>query len=493
MEPLSQQYGFTSAGRQIVDEDEINLTSVGVDIGSSTSHLVFSRLKMKRLNTRYVIAERSILYASEILLTPYLEELTIDANTLSNFINRQYEIAGIRREDVDTGALILTGVAVLRKNARAVAELFAEEAGRLVAVSAGDSLESTMAAYGSGAVAYSSKTGSVCLNIDIGGGTSKIAICADGKVLEVTAIDVGARLLVLNEAGAIIRIEKTGRLFAEALGINLELNRKIGEDTLQAIAAKMADRLFEVVSQNSLSPEAQKLLRLPPLNYQGKIDAITFSGGVAEFVYRRESQNFGDLGLYLADEIKSRLNQLGTISELPTAGIRATVVGASQYTIQLSGSTIFVSPITAIPVRNIPVAAPDFSLEDDQIDRAAIAQTLRLALVRLDLLEALTPFAIGLRWNGSVTFARLQAFCEGLIDVLKKNLANGHPIVLVSDSDIGGLLGLHLKEEMGIGNPVISIDGIELREFDYIDIGELIASSGSVPVVIKSLIFPALG
>jgi len=492
MDPLSPPYGFTSAGRSIIDEDEINLTSVGVDIGSSTSHLVFSRLKMKRLGTRYIIAERSIIYESEILLTPYLEELTIDADALRRFIDRQYEIAGIRREDVDTGALILTGVVVLRKNARAVAELFAQEAGRLVAVSAGDSLESTMAAYGSGAVAYSSRAGLTCLNIDIGGGTSKIAVCADGKVLEVTAIDVGARLFVLDESGGAVRIEKSGRLFAEELGINLKLNRKIEENRLRAIAARMADRLFEVAGRNALSPETRKFMRLPPLKYQGKIDAVTFSGGVSEFVYRRESRSFGDLGPFLADEIKSRFTRLGSISELPASGIRATVIGASQYTIQLSGSTIFVSPRRAIPVRNIPVAVPEFPLAGDKIDRSAVAKALSRALVRLDLLEAATPFAIGLHWNGSATFSRLHAFCEGLVDVLKKSLANGLPIILVSDNDIGGLLGLHLKEEMGLDNPVISIDGVELREFDYVDIGELIASSGSVPVVIKSLIFPSL-
>ena len=56
---------------------------------------------------------------------------------------------------------------------------------------------------------------------------------------------------------------------------------------------------------------------------------------------------------------------------------------------------------------------------------------------------------------------------------------------------MGGLLGLHLKQEIGVESACISIDGIELKEFDYIDIGALIPSSGAVPVVIKSLVFPA--
>src|SRR5437867_488853 len=211
------QRGFTAPDRHIVEEDEIKLNSVGVDIGSSTSHLVFSRLEMRQEGTRYVVVRRAILNESEILLTPYLDDLTIDVRALEKFINRQYERAGLKREDVDTGALILTGVAVRRRNARAIGELFAEEAGRFVAVSAGDALESTMAAHGSGAVAQSAKSGGVCMNIDIGGGTSKIAVCTKGRVREVTAIDVGARLLVLDENDIVTRLEEAGRHFSAAV------------------------------------------------------------------------------------------------------------------------------------------------------------------------------------------------------------------------------------------------------------------------------------
>ena len=93
---------------------------------------------------------------------------------------RQYDAAGIERSAVDTGALILTGVALLRDNARAIADLFAEEAGRFVAVSAGDNLEATMAAHGSGAVELSESSRRGVMNIDIGGGTTKVVICRDG-------------------------------------------------------------------------------------------------------------------------------------------------------------------------------------------------------------------------------------------------------------------------------------------------------------------------
>jgi len=175
---------------------------------------------------------------------------------------------------------------------------------------------------------------------------------------------------------------------------------------------------------------------------------------------------------------------------VPEAGIRATVIGASQYTVQVSGSTIFVAPEDIVPIRNIPVVAPEFDLELDELDPDVIAQAVQTGMTRLDLLDSDDPIAIGFHWGGSATFWRLDAFCKGLILALKANLARGNPLVLVSDGDVGGLIGLHLREELKVGEPVVSIDGIDLREFDYIDIGEILPSSGSVPVVIKSLVFP---
>ena len=482
--------GFTGSGRHIVDEDEIKLTSVGVDIGSSTSHLVFSRLELSQEGTRYVVKKRTVLSESEILLTPYTDDLTIDMERLERFINQQYERAELKREDVDTGALILTGVAVRRRNSRAIAELFAEEAGRFVSVTAGDGLETTMAAHGSGAVARSGNEDAVVLNIDVGGGTSKIAVCAGGSVREVTAIDVGARLLAMDGANNVVRIEEAGRRHGGKVGVELELGQIMNEQSLEAIASEMADRLFEVVNQQELTDETRELLRLPPLAYRGKVDAVTFSGGVSEFIYGHAGNGFGDMGALLGREIRRRVEGLGIPILEPSARIRATVIGASQYTIQVSGSTIFISPPDAVPVRNVPVVRIDFEWDDD-IDPAKVIGAIDNALRRLDLQDGRQPVALAFHWEGSATFARLQGFCGAVVEGLKPVLDKGHPLLLVNDGDIGGILGLHFKEEMKLDAPIISVDGIALQEFDYIDVGALIPSSGAVPVVIKSLVFPS--
>src|SRR5436190_23038428 len=210
---------FSSTGRSLVDEDEIVVLSVGVDIGSSTSHLVFSRIVLERLDSRYVVTKRETFYQSDILLTPYStgREEHIDAQALGAFIERQYKDANVDPDEIDTGALILTGVAVRRRNARRIGELFARQAGKMVAVSAGDSLETVMAAHGSGAVARSIRDRATVMNVDVGGGTSKIALCGDGRVIDVTALDVGARLVCVDAAGRIVRVEEAGRRFGDEL------------------------------------------------------------------------------------------------------------------------------------------------------------------------------------------------------------------------------------------------------------------------------------
>jgi ethanolamine utilization protein EutA len=481
---------FSSTGRTLEGEDEIQLLSVGVDIGSSTSHLVFSRIVLERLDSRYIVASREALYESPILLTPYAAEETIDAKALAVFFDTQYAKAGVDPDMIDTGALILTGVAVRRSNARAIGELFAREAGKMVAVSAGDGLETTMAAYGSGAVSRSITNRTTVMNVDVGGGTSKIALCAGGKVVDLTAVDVGARLVSTDAEGRVVRIEQAGQHFAAELGMRLELGQRLDDAAAKALAAGMADRLFEAMTGGTPRADSASLLRLDPLAPRGSIDEITFSGGVSEYIYGREAESFGDLGALLAAEIRTRVAAWGPTLVPPREGIRATVIGASQYTIQVSGSTIFVSPLEALPLRNVPVAAPDLPIDGETIDPAAVADAVARVLKRLDLAAGESPVAIFVPWRGSATFQRLDAFCRGIANGLASVLAKGHPLILAGDGDVGGLIGMHVREELRLPNPVVSIDGLELKEFDYIDIGEILESSGAVPVVIKSLVFP---
>jgi ethanolamine utilization protein EutA len=233
--------------------------------------------------------------------------------------------------------------------------------------------------------------------------------------------------------------------------------------------------------------------RLKPLRQATRPDLLSFSGGVAEYIYGREGRRFGDLGPLLADAVLARMRRWGPILRFGREGIRATVVGASQNTVQVSGTTIFVDPPTMLPLHGLAVIAPDLPLDVDTLDPDAIASAIRDALTRQDLTDTDVPVALFYRFRGSATHARLDALCRGIGLGLGPLLARGLPLVLVGDGDVGGLVGLHCRAELKLAAQVVSIDGIALKEFDFCDIGAPLDASGALPVVIKSLVFPSAG
>lgn len=493
MQTAEQQPGlFSNSGRSLEQDDEIQLLSVGVDIGSSTSHLVFSRLLLVQQGNRYVVKERHILFESDVLLTPYSSDSTIDADALGEFIGRQYRQADISPDEIDTGALILTGVAVRRSNARAIGDLFSSQAGKFVSVSAGDGLETNLVAYGSGAIDRSRTEKTSVLNVDIGGGTSKIAWCEQGELRGMTAIDVGARVVCFDDYGRITQLEEAGRTFIADVGLALDVGDVLSEEATTRIAERMAEYLFQAMGGAPRSAVTEHLLRLEPLAVADGQSPhyLSFSGGVSEYIYERETRRYGDLGPALARAVKARVEHWGAIQIRPREGFRATVVGASQYAVQVSGSTIFVSPQETLPLRNLAVLTPDINFADE-ISPTQIASAINTALQRLDLQTADQPIAVCYQWQGMASYRRLDQFCQGILLGLALHLAQGHPLVLVGNSDIGGLIGLHLKDKAENGTSLVSIDGIVLKEFDFIDIGAFLEASGSVPVVIKSLVFPS--
>jgi ethanolamine utilization protein EutA len=481
---------FSNVGRTLNDEAEIELLSVGVDIGSSTSHIVFSKIVMEQYGNRYFVSKREVLFESGILLTPYAEGITIDADILGNFLEEQYQLAEITPADIDTGALILTGVAVRRRNARAIAELFAEHAGKFVVVSAGDALETTLVAYGSGAVARSSEEDRLIMNVDIGGGTTKVALCEKGELVDMAVIDVGARTICIDKNGNVERIEPSAERYAEELEIGLVQGKPLSQEDMQKFADRMVKKLFQVMGGEEYDDYTSLYLRLPPLKRTKKPDVISFSGGVSEYFYGHENRNFGDMGPLLAAGIKKLVEHWGPEIVPPVEGIRATVVGASQYTVQVSGNTIYVSPEDILPQRNIPVIAPAMPLDKDELDSNEIAASIHESLARMELTDSDLAVAVCFKWQRSATYMRLDTFCKGVIQGMQALLNKGLPLVLVNNADVGGLIGLHLHQDIQLKNPVVSIDGIALNEFDFIDIGALFEASGTVPVVIKSLVFP---
>ena len=473
---------------RIESEDRIELSSVGVDIGSATSHLVFSKVTLEKRGTRYVTVGREVLHESDIMLTPYTENDLIDPDTLAEFVAEQYRAAGVKRSDVDSGALILTGVALSRANSRRIAEVFAEDAGKMVAVSAGDSMESVMSAFGSGAVALSETLPGGVLHIDIGGGTTKLALCHAGRVSATLAVDVGARLIVTDADGVIARVEDAGRRIAARIGVDVTPGRVLTAAERTTLTTHMVEEVLGAARLGGRT--AGELLRGDPLP-EHSITAVTCGGGVAEYVYERQRATFGDLGRPLAESLVERLRGCGvTLHDTGRSGIRATVVGASQYTVQVSGSTIHVSRRGLLPLRNVPIVAPAFDFAE--LDASSVATELKRSITRFELDRRGGPVGISFAWQGLATYGRLEEFGRGIVDGLT-GLPSDTPVVLVSSEDVGRLVGAHITREFVDPPQLVAVDCVDVGDLEFVDVGDVIEGATAVPVVVKTLVFPNSG
>jgi ethanolamine utilization protein EutA len=488
----------TALARDQWKVENVELVTVGIDIGSSTSHLMFSRVHLQRLaqflSSRFVVVERETLWRSPIVLTPYAADTTIDAAALDAFFAECYAEAGLGRDDVDSGAVILTGEALKRRNAQAIAELFADESGRFVCASAGHHLEATMAAHGSGAVALSRTREQPLLHVDVGGGTSKLALISDGEVLATAATAVGGRLVAFAD-GLVTRVEGPAQAVAEHLGLELAVGEPLDESARAALAGALADVLAETIRGEIESELAGTLLVTEPPVWPAAPAAISMSGGVAEYVYGRERERFGDLAPELAAAIAQRLAGRGAeplpLLE-PPQGIRATVIGASQFSVQVSGSTVSVTDKSVLPKHDLPVLYPGIDL-GGELDAEHVADSIVDAARRMDVPQRRSEVAVGFAWRGDPSHARLSALAAGIVAARERSALVGDALIVLLEGDVAQSLGHLLREELGVTAPLICLDGLELREFDYVDIGSVIEPTGVVPVVIKSLLFGAPG
>lgn len=456
----------------------VRLRSVGVDIGSATSHLVFSEITMAKVDQRFVPVERQVTYSSPILLTPYAEGSTIDVPALVRFIDQQFAAAGLARSDVGCGAVLLTGTALDRVNARLAADVFADQAGRFVAVSAGDALEAVLAAHGSGAVARSVTSGAPVVNLDIGGGTTKLALCVGGAVTATAALDAGARLVVVDDADRVVRVEPAGLRIADHLGIPLALGANLAAADREAMARHMVD---EIVT--ALGGRDSWLLRTPAL--AGSAGTVVVSGGVAEYLTGEPGDSLGDLGPAIGDRLRTTVDTV--VAGNP---IRATVFGAALFTVQLSGDTIHVSRPDALPVRDVPVVVLD--PVPAEVSATETAAGVVRALHRNGRSDMAGPLALAVRWTGSATLARLTKVAEGVADGLASAGATG-PVMLVCDDDVGRLLGRHLADRLPPDRDVVAVDGVDVRDFDFLDVAAQDGRGAAVPVTVKSLVFAQPG
>lgn len=491
-------YGESDAGpielNPIWQQDNVTLRSVGIDIGSSGTQVAFSQLHLRRLGedltSRYTVIRRDTLFQSQVELTPYTGERTIDAARLAAIIGDAYEAAGQHPDGIDTGVLILTGEALRRDNASRIAEVLAAHGGELVCASAGHNMEAMLAAYGSGAARVSHDHGARILNIDIGGGTTKLGLIDNGRVIATAALHVGGRLQVVDDDDRVVRLEPAGRLHASRAGFTFSLGDEVKESELDHVAEGMADAVISAITERPLPAAIRRLFLTEPIDDFGTLNGIMFSGGVGEYVYGRELRDFGDLGRRFGGALRTRAAAGALPAPLLPAGecIRATVLGASEYSVQLSGNTSYISdPESLLPRRNLQVIRPEYTL-DGTPDPGVLAAAIRKHLVAFDL-DATSELALAMNWEGAPAYERLLGFAQGITRALAQRIDRRLPLYLILDGDVALTLGSILREELGVDSELLVIDGVRLWDFDYIDIGKLREPSHTVPVTIKSLVF----
>ena len=342
-------------------QDHVTLVSVGIDIGSSGTQVIFSQASTcagsARICRAAITSSRARPCSSRpSSLTPYQSEERIDDARLGAIIDDAYAAANMHPDDIDTGVVILTGEALRRENAQGIAGILAEGGGEFVCATAGHHMEAMLAAYGSGAARVSHDEGKRVLNVDIGGGTTKLALVEGGRVLATAAVHIGGRLQVVNEEGEIVRLDPAGRYHAERAGFDWRKGEVASPAAMDKVAEAMADALVAALAAKPLPHDVEHLYLTDPIADLGRIDGVMFSGGVAEYVYGRESRDFGDMGRRLGRAVRRRLDAGALPWPLLPAGecIRATALGASEYTVQLSGNTSYISDPGAPPAAPQP-------------------------------------------------------------------------------------------------------------------------------------------
>jgi ethanolamine utilization protein EutA len=469
------------------------IRSVGIDIGTTTTQVIFSALELVNRAApsqvpRYEFSRRDITYESPVVFTPIDHAGHIDQPRLADFIEAQYRDAGLDTATVESGAIIITGETSKARNARATVMELAESLGDFVVATAGPHLESIIAGQGSGAGEYSRVHSARVMNIDIGGGTSNYVVFDCGRVVDTACLNVGGHLIETNAQGNVSFIHGPAQHVIAELGLTGRGNSLARRD-LEAIAARMAALVVEII-EGAPSALAHRLLMTDCLRRGHPLDALFVSGGVGECLYHPTDDVFayGDLGPLLATALRAHPGFAVMPLREPKQTLRATVIGAGAYTLSLSGSTIWLN-YAHLPLRNLPVVVPALG-ESDGSDPGELAAAWSLAAQRQDLDPSRELCALALPAELPVSYRSVLACAAALREFAGRHANPQLPLIVVARQDFGKALGMELQPALA-GRELAVIDEVEVREGDYVDIGNSYFGGEIVPLTVKSLAFPA--
>lgn len=468
------------------------ILSVGIDVGTSTTSVVFSRLTLDNLAgafsvPRIEITDKDVIYRSRVYETPLASPEMIDSAALRALVLAEYRQAGVAPGQVDTGAAIITGETARTENAEQVLAALSELAGEFVVATAGPHLESVLAARGAGADVFSRQVSDVVANLDVGGGTTNIALYRFGRLLGTSCLDIGGRLVRVT-AGQLTYVAPSMRALAEAHGLTIAAGARADQRSLSALCTLMArhlamalnllprDALHGALYTNQGRPLAQEL----------RPDVISFSGGVADLIEVSDGDpfRFGDIGPLLGRAISEDDSFTAVRRQAALETIAATVVGAGIHTTEVSGSTIEFAQ-ARLPLQNVPI----LRVPEDREHPAALAQEIAHGLGALHAERLADTVAIAFSGQHVRSFEDVQRTAEAIIDGAAPVLAGPNPLVIVLEHDRAKVLGQSLAVLRGRRDDLICLDGVQTTSGDYIDIGNPVGAGRAVPVVVKTLVF----
>lgn len=469
------------------------LLSAGIDIGTTTTHLTLSLLEISNGQAphrvpRLCVSGKTVIHRSPIYFTPLRSDGCIDSAGVADIIRAEYSTARITADQVVSGAAIITGESARLRNAPQVAQELAQFAGDFVVASAGAHLESILAARGSGAAAYSKESLRTICNIDIGGGTTNIAVFAMGKLVDTACVGIGGRCLRFDSDGRVTTITESGETFFDAVAKlhTIKSEPKLSEEFLELIGNLLAEAITLAVVTESPPQVSRRLFSTEELHHNYVIDEYWFSGGVAEMMRTTHCDplRFGDLGGYLAKGLVAAFSERKLHWRVSTDPVRATVIGAGMHSMQLSGSTVSIRH-ESLPLRNLPVLKIQ-DLRCGDFDDKNI-ESIESAMAKCDLDWRQCPIALCVDRFSSVTFESLKVRAAL---IARDFVASGAkpPLVILTNQDVAMALG-QLIRQIDSSLQCIVLDGVSTEHGDFIDIGRPLPMAQTVPVVVKTLIF----
>ncbi|MGL9996160.1 ethanolamine utilization protein EutA [Enterococcus sp. DIV1537a] len=468
------------------------LLTVGIDLGTSTTQLVLSELTVENFASAFTvprisISDKKVIYRSDIIFTPLLNQSEIDAEPIKAFVAEQYRQAGIHKQDIQMGAVIITGETARKSNANNVLRALSGYAGDFVVATAGPDLESIIAGKGAGAQTYSETKRKPVVNLDIGGGTTNLAVFKDGEVIDTACFDIGGRLIKLDQQQKITYIAPKIQEIINKKGLTMHLGDQATEQNLLPIISELVAVLENSIGLGTQSPFYQLLVTNHPLRKGENLPIVTFSGGVADCLNTTSTNLFkyGDIGLLLGKYLRKSLifSEKEVLESAET--IRATVVGAGSHTAEISGSTIAYRE-QILPVKNIPILK--LAQEDETLTVTELGQRIQEKL-NWHRIEETPQIALAIRGMSNPTFADIQRYGQGIVEGLASLVAEQIPIIVMVDEDMAKALGHALSAHLPKDYPFICLDSVKVENGDYVDIGLPVAEGAVLPVIVKTLVF----